>query len=205
MKADELPQVAERLGMLWPTQEVSQRYLDGLVMSVGAYPVEDVLRALHELSTGDTDGRPREFLPPPGVVTSKVVEIRTHDALVGRSLSMGRSMLPPEPEPEQRKRGRRSLELLREILDRARTGSRMSEDEIGAEIRRLDLSADLRDELVSCPECRDIGFVGCRDGGLAPCPRCRRETNDLWRGGHYLPNHSCAACEDRKRGRRRVG
>lgn len=205
MKADEVPQVAERCALLWPTQEVSQRYLDGLIMSVGAYPVGDLLRALDELSAGDASERPREFLPPPGVVQARVIEIRQHDAQVQRSLHTQRAPTP-EISPEAHARGKRSLVLLREVIDAAREGHPLSEREIGAEIRRLGLEPDDRDLLVSCRECGDVGWIACADGGLRPCERCRRETFDLWLGGHFRPDHHCASCEERKRGgRRRAG
>lgn len=58
-------------------------------------------------------------------------------------------------------------------------------------------------ETFACPQCLDSGFIedGAVDGVWRPCP-CRPETYDRWREGHFLPGHSCAACEAMKKGKR---
>lgn len=38
---------------------------------------------------------------------------------------------------------------------------------------------------------------------LYPCPSCRPEQYELWRGGHFAPDHSCDECRVRK-GKRRT-
>lgn len=32
-----------------------------------------------------------------------------------------------------------------------------------------------------------------------PCPTCRPEQYELWREGHWMPNHTCKVCRPIKR------
>lgn len=62
-------------------------------------------------------------------------------------------------------------------------------------------------ETFVCPQCLDTGWISesidenDTTAPIRPCP-CRPELYDRWRGGHFEPNHHCAACELLKRGKR---
>lgn len=53
------------------------------------------------------------------------------------------------------------------------------------------------------PDARSDLRTRIRDS-VYPCPSCRPEQYELWRGGHFAPDHTCDECKARRATRRRA-
>lgn len=54
------------------------------------------------------------------------------------------------------------------------------------------------------PEARADHEIALRNS-VYPCPACRPEQYELWRGGHFAPDHTCDECRARRGKRRPAG
>ena len=51
-----------------------------------------------------------------------------------------------------------------------------------------------------CGEMRGwLVVAGGNPPTLRPCPSCRPDADERWNDGHWMPDHSCSACERRRK------
>ena len=117
--------------------------------------------------------------------------------------SMGRS--------ESRSRGARIARIIGEVISEREGGGLLGGDpDVDALAVHARISERLADAGIQLATAEPLYVCRCANAGVVavggrvrPCEGCNPLAFERWMHGHYAPDHSCAECEDLRRGRPR--